>query len=169
MLRPLRWTAIGAAMLLVPSAAPCDQFSISVQVIAPGGAQVKTDHTYTYPARDLPGPRPALEVEAGRQLTVAWKAENTGEEIFEGAVVHFFIVRQKESGQRAVPDLGSDVEHEGALSVDFMPGEQASGKFTVTLDEAGSYLVRVETRYLAEPHGHDHFAALDLVAQERGQ
>lgn len=160
-----RWAVLAAALLFLPSAEPCNQFSISIEVVAPGGGREKTTRTDTYPAAEDPAPRPVLKAGAGRQLTVAWKAENTGDVTFSDVVVHFFVVKEDRPGQPEVPELGKDVLHEGALSMDFMPADQSTGKFTITFDESGSYLVRVETNNLVGSHGHDHFAALDVVVE----
>lgn len=165
MLRLLCWTVIGAILILLPAQGPCNEFTISVEVVAPGQQTATTTGTLRYPSRDPVKPRTVFKSETGRRLTVTWKAENTGDGDLQDALIHFFVVKQDHAGQREVPDLGKDVLHEGALTMDFMPAERSTGKFTITFDQPGSYLVRVETRDLAASHGHDHYAALDVVVE----
>ncbi len=49
--------------------------------------------------------------------------------------------------------------------MDFKPSDSVSGEFTIRIHEAGSYLVRVETIGMVSEHGHDHYAALDIVVE----
>lgn len=79
--------------------------------------------------------------------------------------MHFFVVKIDKIGQGTVPKLDKHVAHEGVLAMDFKPNEKASGEFTLTIPKSGSYLVRVETIGTLRPHGHEHYAAIDLLIE----
>ncbi len=49
--------------------------------------------------------------------------------------------------------------------MDFKPRDKADWRLTLKIPDAGSYLVRVETIGMAPKHGHEHFAAMDLVVR----
>ena len=68
------------------------------------------------------------------------------------------------SSSTAVRDL-KDPLQESALWMDFKPGSMATGKFSVAIAEPGAYLLRVETREMLATHGHEHYAALDLICE----
>ena len=73
--------------------------------------------------------------------------------------------REEMIGQREVPQLTADVTYEGALTMDFKPQGDADWRWTLNIHEPGSYLLRVETIGMEEQHGHDHYAAMDLVVE----
>ena len=50
--------------------------------------------------------------------------------------------------------------------MDFEPADKASGQFTLAIPESGSYLIRIETQGMLDAHGHEHYAALDLIVDE---
>lgn len=110
-------------------------------------------------------PRIVFRAEAGKRLKVKWKALNESKtSTHKDVLVHFYVVPEKKAGQPKVPPLGKDdVEHEGAVTLDFKPGDKAEGEFTATIAKAGSYLVRVETIGLSGREGREFYAALDVV------
>lgn len=165
-----RMSMLAAATLTVfsvgrPDTASADNFKMSVQV-RQGQRQLTTRFTRQQPAPKKQPPRLIFKIASGKKLQVRWSATNTGtSETEKNVLVHFFVVQEEKPGQPKVPPLGKDVEHEGAITVDFKPGDRAGGEFTVTPDKPGSYLIRVETIGLANSHGHEHYAALDLVVE----
>lgn len=156
--------AVGGALLY--GAIACGAgFQIEVQVKA-ADRQVATERTEETTAKPSEANRPSLTLKAGEAARVSWVAKNLDERAeVKDVLVHFFVVREKQPGQRAVPRLDESVTYEGALTTDLKPQEKADWHFDLTIDTPGSYLVRVETVGMAETHGHDHFAALDLVVE----
>lgn len=144
---------------------------MSLQVSRAGKTGKKADGKFaTKLTREQPTAkkRPARLVfkgETDQRLTVKWKALNGSKSAtYKDVLVHFFVVAEKKAGQPKVPPLGKDAaEHEGAVTLDFKPGDRAEGEFSLTIRKAGSYLVRVETVGLAGREGHECYAALDLV------
>ncbi len=85
---------------------------------------------------------------------------------FKDVIVHFFVVKEDEVGQRVVPKLGKNVQAESALTMDFHPGDKTRGELSFTIDQPGAYLLRLETVGAAvEPDAHEHYAAIDLVVE----
>ncbi len=120
----------------------------------------------TLPAKKPPN-RPIVELDRGEAVRVSWHAKNTSQsETFEDVLVHFFVVQEKKTGQAEVPQLTQDVTYEGALTMDFKPGDAADWQWTLKIHDPGSYLLRVETVGMEKPHGHDHYAAMDLVVKQ---
>jgi hypothetical protein len=126
--------------------------NVHAEVVAPG-VKAKT--------------RSVLHVKVGERVVVKWTMTNSDTKAsFKNVLVHFFVVKEDEAGQLLVPKLLKDVALESALTMDFGPGEKTRGELSFTLDNAGAYLVRLETiGAAAGSEGHEHYAALDVVAE----
>lgn len=159
----IAWSAAHTA-LFAPSAR-ADDFELKIE-IKYGEEQAETNGTQEQPSPDEPPARPVFQAPRGTEIEVSWSALNAGKESFTDVLVHFFVVREDEPGQEPVPKLDENVEHEGAITMDFEPDDEADGKFTLNIADPGAYLVRIETIGLAAEHDHEHFAALDLVVEE---
>jgi hypothetical protein len=137
---------------------------ISIEVKT-GSQKVRTTQTEIQPSSKKPQPRPVLAVKAQKDFVVAWKATNTNKrETFKDVMIHCVVVAEKEPGQTTMPPLKDPVQ-ESALRMDFKPGGSATGKFSLAFDEPGAYLLRVETQEMLDTHGHEHFAAIDLICE----
>jgi hypothetical protein len=155
--------ALGAAV--TTTAAVASDFEIHVSVKSEG-RETRTERTDESPSTGRSKPRPVMEVGRNATLVFSWRAENFDKaEAFEDVLVHFFVVEEKKTGQVAIPKLSAGVVYEGALTMDFRPREKADWHMTLKIPEAGSYLVRVETIGMPTKHGHEHFAAMDLVVR----
>lgn len=111
-------------------------------------------------------PRPVVRARVGDRIRVQWLMTNVyPHKTLEGVVVHFYVARQGTVGQEALPDLGDDVVLETAFDMDFKPGANAGARTSLTIDEPGAYLVRVESRLTGSDH--EHFAAIDLQVEGR--
>jgi hypothetical protein len=158
---------------LATSAAVADDFEIELKVAA-GKKPVQTKLTRLAVLRRKLGakkkkqpPRLIVNAKAGQSVTIDWVATNTGKtDTLTGLLVHFFVVKIDKVGQEKVPKLDNDVVHEGILALDFKPKEKASGQFALSIRKPGSYLVRVETIGTLISHGHEHYAAVDLVIEQ---
>jgi hypothetical protein len=160
----LKAAALFLVTLYFTSAAIASDMEISIEVKA-GTQRVKTTHTEIQPSRNKPQPRPVCTIKAREDLAVSWKATNVGKrETFKDVMIHCVVVAEKEPGQLTMPSLKDPVQ-ESALIMDFKPGGSATGKFSLAIDEPGAYLLRVETREMLSTHGHEHYAALDLVCE----
>lgn len=154
--------ALGRVLTATPAAT---DFEIGVEVKA-GDRLVQTDHTEQAPSPEKPPPRPVMEQATNEPISVSWHAENTSKsKLFEDVLVHFFVVRETEVGQAEIPKLDKGVIYEGALTMDFNPGESADWQFALKIREAGNYLLRVETIGMLDQYGHEYYSAMDLAVK----
>lgn len=181
-----RVLSIGAALLVSTAAVRADDMTVTIQVrpltagFSPSGSEgkdqrdkaapdrtVQTKRTRLDPFGGKRPPRVVFHAKQGELLLIKWTIKHDGgDTTLRNVLVHFFVDAEKEAGQQALPKLGEDVVHEGALTLDFKPGDDAKGEFTLKAPPPGAYLIRVETQNLVEQHGHEHYAALDLVVEE---
>ncbi len=144
------------------SAAIASDFEISLQVKS-ATQQVSTNSTEEQPSPAKPHPRPVFTSESKETLLVSWKATNNAKHAtFQDVLIHCLVVAEKEPGQAGLPSLKDPVQ-ESALTMDFKPGDSATGELSLTIDKPGTYLVRIETQNVLDKYGHEHYAALDLV------
>ena len=137
---------------------------LSIEVKA-GGQRVRTAQTEIQPSQKKPQPRPTCIVKAHQDFVVSWKATNTSKrDTFKDVTIHCVVVAENQPGQTTMPVLRDPVQ-ESALWMDFKPGGTATGKFSLAIAEPGAYLLRVDTREMLNTHGHEHFAALDLICE----
>lgn len=111
-------------------------------------------------------PRPVLKAKAGEKIKVQWVLTNVyPNKTLTDVVVHFYVARQEKPGQKELPDLRQEagLVMETAFEMDFKPGAKAGARTSFTIDQPGSYLVRVETRQTQSDH--EHFSAVDLVVE----
>lgn len=162
-------TAVGSVIVLFLASWPlhADHFTVELKVQA--GKASLTAATETASLGAIPKKRGVFQVKAGDRITVQWTLKNKDpKESLKNVLVHFFAVREKELGQKTTPKLNKDVAAETALTMDFNPNDKAQGELSFTLEQAGPYLLRVETIGAAVgAEGHEHFAALELLVQEK--
>jgi hypothetical protein len=169
MIRLRAFLAVGLGCFLgcylSPVTAVGGEFEIHVTVKA-DGQEVRTTRTDEDPSRDRRGERPVMEIARNSPIVLSWRAENTGKsDAFEDVLVHFFVVEEARTGQTTVPKLNQGVAYEGAMTMDFQPKDKTDWRVTFKIPETGSYLLRVETQGMLEKHGHEHFAAMDLIVR----
>ena len=139
------------------------QITVTIDLV---DRQVRNEETLETPTTKKPPPRPVAELTHDQAARVSWRVENTStSEEFRDVLVHFFVVREEKIGQDKVPKLTNDVAYEGALTTDFKPREKADWNWTLNIHEPGNYLLRVETIGMLKKHGHEHYAALDLIVK----
>lgn len=118
------------------------------------------------PASGRKQSRSVIELERDKAVILRWHAENKHKsDTYEDVLMHFFVVEEKRVGQSDVPKLSAGVIYEGALTSDFRPHDATDWQATFKIANAGNYLLRVETIGMAAKHGHEHFAAIDLVVK----
>ncbi|MEX2188950.1 MAG: hypothetical protein WD875_19235 [Pirellulales bacterium] len=153
---------VAVSMASLTSAAVASDIEISLEVKS-AKQRVSANRTEEAPSPQKAAARPVFTGKAGEDLVVSWKVTNVGkQDTFKDVLIHCVVVAEKEPGQATVPDL-KDAVQESALTMDFAPGGSATGEFSLSIDQPGAYLVRVETLNMRDAHGHEHYAALDLV------
>ena len=154
--------ALAIHLACLGSAAIAADFEMSLEVKS-AMQQVSAKPTEEQPSAAKPHPRPVFTSESKETLLVSWKATNNAKQAtFQDVLIHCFVVAEKEPGQASMPNLKDPVQ-ESALTMDFKPGDSATGEFSLMIDKPGAYLVRIETQNVLDKHGHEHYAALDLV------
>ncbi|HEV2472443.1 MAG TPA: hypothetical protein VGS41_07255 [Chthonomonadales bacterium] len=110
-------------------------------------------------------PRPVVHAQIGHWVRVKWQMKSAYPHgVMKAVTVHFFVVREEAAGQKPVPNpAGSAGFVDNSLTMDFQPDGQASGAIRFHAPDAGDYLVRVQSENTYQEHGHEHFAAIDLV------
>jgi hypothetical protein len=153
---------VGAGTLLARRAA-AEHFDIALK--AEAGRQLAEASVDTTPPIGGVNPRPVLRVKAGDPVRITWKLKsNFPHGTMKGVTVHFFVVREKEVGQKPVPDpAGPAGVLDNRLTMDFAPKAGSSGSLTITLPGSGNYLVRVQSEDTHDEHDHEHFSAIDVV------
>jgi hypothetical protein len=169
-MEPLRHLRLKAAVVLafplafLASTVIASDIEMSLQVKS-AKQRVSVKHTEEQPSPKKPPPRPVFASKSNETLLVSWTATNSGKKAtFEDVVIHCVVVAEKEPGQAVLPSL-KDTVQESALTMDFKPGDSATGQFSLVIDQPGTYLVWVETRNMFEKHNHEHYVALDLVCK----
>ncbi len=152
----------GSAGLLVRRAA-AEHFDIALK--AQSGRQLAEASVDTTPPIGGVNPRPILRLKAGDPVHITWKLKSSFPHgTMKGVTVHFFVVREKEAGQKPVPDpSGPAGILDNRLTMDFAPAAASSGSLTFTLPGSGTYLVRVQSEDTHDEHDHEHFSAIDIV------
>jgi hypothetical protein len=139
-----------------------DHFAIDLE--ARTAKASRTAHAEAIGRGSNPKTRGVLELKAGDRVTFKWKVTNIDpKDVCKDVVVHCFLVKEEAVGQQAVPKMDRGVVAENAMTRDFKPKDKAEGELTITIENAGCYLLRVETIGAAKGlEDHEYFAALDL-------
>ena len=155
-------------VFVIPSPAPppC-HFSVRLEMTV--GKNLKTVEV---DAPDLLGrlpERPVLELKAGEEISFRWSvsALEKNSTTYKDLTVHVFVTAEKELGQARPPAQDENTLFESALFMDFPPKGTAKGDIRLKIEDAGLYLVRVETLGLADIEAHEHGAQLDLKVASR--
>jgi hypothetical protein len=162
-----RPACLGLALILSlsTSIAVGSDFEIRLSVKSEG-REFHTTRTDESPPRGRKQSRPVAEIERDKTVVLTWHAVSKDKsEVYEDVLMHFFVVEEKKIGQAEVPKLSAGVVYEGALTMDFRPRDATDWRATFKVPDPGTYLVRVETIGMAAKHGHEHFAAIDLVVK----
>jgi hypothetical protein len=151
------------AALAIGSSAQAEHAKITLEVATTrGSVSAFVDQT---PPEWGKNPRPVLKAKVNEPLKIQYLLTNVyPHKTLENVVVHFYIARQQQVGQKELPDLKGEVVIETAFDMDFKPGGKAGARSTLKIDTAGVYLIRLETRNTQSDH--EHFAAIDLVVDE---
>ena len=145
--------------LLLPSAARAEHFDIKLVAAGPDGTIQQAFADQTPPIGGL-NPRPVLRVRAGDTVAIQFVMTNVYAHGYASdAGVRFYVVRERELGQKSVPPL-ENPSVEGSFTFDLKPKARIGAKQRVVISDPGAYLLRVES--LHTQRDHEHFAAIDL-------
>jgi hypothetical protein len=79
------------------------------------------------------------------------------------AGVHYYVVRERELGQKPVPVGGQDAVIDGTFAFDLKPQARIGARQRFVIRQPGNYLLRVESQ--RTQRDHEHFSAIDLQIQ----
>lgn len=146
-------------LLLIPSLCLAEHFDIKLTAMSDSGAKQEAFADQSPPAGGL-NPRPILKVRAGDKITFQFIMTNVyTHATFRGAGIHYYVVHEREIGQKALPALEGAVA-EGSFNFDLKPSARVGCKEKVAISQPGIYLMRVES--LRTQRDHEHFAAIDI-------
>jgi hypothetical protein len=151
--------------LVISPPARADHFSIDLKVQA--GKETKSAQAETASLGSKAKKRAVFNAKVGDRITVKWTLTNkNAKTAVKNVLVHFFAVKLEEIGQKTTPKLDKGVLAESALVMDFNPKDKTQGELSFVIENAGPYLLRLETIGAAMGDaGHEHFAALDLLVK----
>jgi hypothetical protein len=154
---------VTGTVALVVRRAEAEHFDIVLR--AQTGRQLAEAMMDTTPPIGGVNPRPVLRLKAGDPVRITWTMKsNFPHGTMKGVTIHFFVVREKDVGQKPVPDpSGPAGILDNRFVMDFAPKAAASGSLNFSLPDAGTYLVRVQSEDTHQDHDHEHFSAIDIV------
>jgi hypothetical protein len=137
-----------------------EHFDIKLVAAGPDGTSQQAFVDQSPPEGGLI-PRPVLKVRAGDRITMQFIMTNVYPHgMATGAGVHYFVVRERELGQKPVPPLTGNVVTEGTFTFDLKPQARIGARQQLVLRQPGLYLLRVESQ--RTQRDHEHFAAMDV-------
>ena len=158
----MRRVVFSLLLALLPCAARAEHFDIKLTATAPDGASKEAFADQTPPIGGL-NPRPILRAKAGDTITFQFMMTNVyAHASARNAGVRFYIVRERQLGQKAVPPL-ENLTAEGSFAFNLKPKAKVGAKERVVMPQPGRYLLRVESQ--RTQRDHEHFSAIDLEIQ----
>lgn len=157
------WAKQSALIMFLALVARAEHFDIKLTATATiSGASREAGADQTPPVGGL-NARPVLNVRAGEPIQIQFILTNVySHDLAPDAGVRYYVVREREAGQKPVPPLESAVS-DGSLSFGLKPKARIAGRNRVIIMEPGIYLLRVES--VNTQRDHEHFAALDIQVQ----
>ena len=166
MKRILVFSTVAILIILAPAVVlRAEHFDIKLVAAGPDGASQQAFADQSPPEGGLI-PRPVLKVRAGDRITMQFIMTNVYPHgMATGAGVHYFVVKERELGQKPVPALTENVVAEGTFTFDLKPQARIGARQQIVVREPGVYLLRVESQ--RTQRDHEHFAAMDLQVLAR--
>jgi hypothetical protein len=155
--------AAAVLAILSPALLRAEHFDIKLLAVAPDGVTQQAYADQTPPEGGL-NPRPVLKARVGGDITFQFIMTNVYPHgTAAGAGVHYYVVKERELGQKAVPALTQDVILEGSFTFDLKPQARIGARQHFAIRQPGNYLLRVESQ--RTQRDHEHFSAIDLQIQ----
>jgi hypothetical protein len=158
----MRRAAFSLVLALLPCSARAEHFDIKLTATASDGTSKEAFADQTPPIGGL-NPRPVLRAKAGDTIAIQCVMTDVyGHGTTRNAGVHFYIVRERQLGQKALPPL-ENLTVEGSFTFNLKPKAKIGTKQRVVMPQPGLYLLRIESQ--RTQRDHEHFAAIDLEIQ----
>ena len=152
-----------AMLLTTTTEIQAEHFDIKLLAVGPDGV---TQEAYADQTPPIGGiiPRPILKIHGGDRITIQFIMTNIYPHgTAANAGVHYFVVRQRQLGQKEVPALTQDIVMQGTFTFNLKPRARIGMRQQFTIRQPGSYLLRVESQ--RTQRDHEHFSAIDLQVQ----
>lgn len=165
MLKPLLWVrCLLPLSLWLGLSLPACASHLIMDLTVEGRPQAAHASTDTSPPANGKNSRPVARIHAGDPVKLRWRVKNaSASQKLDRLLVHLFIVPEAQAGQKEVPDPRKGSVWETVFATALDPGKETRGELEVPISDAGTYLVRVESMFTEQEH--EHFAAVDLVAE----
>ncbi len=155
----MKRAAFSLLLALLPCAALAEHFDIKLTATGPDGITKEAFADQSPPIGGL-NPRPVLRAKAGDTIAFQFMMTNVyAHESARNAGIRFYIVREPQLGQKAVPAL-ENLAAQGSFTFNLKPKAKIGTKERVVMAQPGNYLLRVESQ--RTQRDHEHFAAIDL-------
>jgi hypothetical protein len=152
-----------AVSVIAPVLARAEHFNIKLVAAGPDGVTQEAFADQTPPAGGL-NPRPVLKARVGDEITMQFIMTNIYPHGMAGnAGVHYYVVRERELGQKPVPVVAQDAVIDGTFTFDLKPQARIGARQRFVIRQPGNYLLRVESQ--RTQRDHEHFSAIDLQIQ----
>jgi len=157
-----RWAIIAAFVVLSAPAVCAEHYTITLSIEAPHDrAEAHSD--IDPPSQGL-NPRPVCHARRGDELTFQFiLTSNFPHGTKKDVTIRYFIAPQTRAGKEASPRTSKEAVTEGTFVMDFKPDGRVGVRQRLHIDQAGAFLVRVQSEH--SDSDHEHFAALDLVVE----
>ena len=114
--------AAAALALMAPELAHAEHFDIKLVAAGPDGVAQQAFADQTPPEGGL-NPRPVLKVRAGDEITMQFIMTNVYPHgTAANAGVHYYVVRERDLGQKAVPAVSEEAIVDGTFTFALKPG-----------------------------------------------
>ena len=109
---------------------------------------------------------PAFTVKRGETLSVQWTATNPAPGLALADVTMHAVLDKDGPAMSSTPVKPSPAAlYEGAVNLEFRPGDHGSGNFRMPMVEPGNYVLRVETIGIKPKAGAETFAVMKVIVQ----
>lgn len=164
--RPSVNLAVHSTLLLLVacSVVRAGEFTVSLEV-SDGTHKQTVNNDSTSGKVAAPMTRPTMEALAGARFSAKFKLTNRTKDSIKDALVHFYVVKIDKAGAAPPPLEPRLVAIESAQTLDFAPGGSTSAELQFKADDAGVYLVRIETSGSDPTHSRADFSSLDLIVK----
>lgn len=152
-----------AALLAIGSQARAEHADISL-LVAQSGVQVEA-HADTEPPQGGWNKTPVFRMKAAEPGMMQFIFVNTyPHREIPGVTVQYYVTPIREPGQKNTPSPGDgNAVMQGRVVMPFKPQCRVGARLQFTLPQPGCYRVRIDTRNTNSDH--EHFAAIDLIAE----
>ena len=155
--------AAAALALMAPEFARAEHFDIKLVAAGPDGVAQQAFADQTPPEGGL-NPRAVLKARAGDEITMQFIMTNVYPHgTATNAGVRYYVVREREPGQKAVPAVSDDAVIDGTFTFALKPQARIGARQRFVIGQPGNYLLRVESQ--RTQRDHEHFSAIDLQIQ----